>query len=142
MKNTRKSSHSVYDLRVHIVWITKYRYKVLVDDVGKRIRELIRQTCTANDVQIIRGHVSRDHVHLYLSYPPHLSISELVKKLKGRSSRLIQEEFPQLGKRYWGCHFWAIGYAAFSAGEITDQMIKEYITKHEGDQDADFTVAN
>ena len=141
MRTVRKSSHSVHDLRVHLVWITKYRYKVLVDRVGLRIRELIRQTCEGNDIQIIRGHVSKDHIHLYISYPPHLSISEILKLLKGRSSRLIQKEFPQLGKQYWGKHFWAIGYAAFSAGEVTDEMIKEYIRKHNSETEDEFTVA-
>lgn len=140
MRIIRKSSHSVHDLRVHLVWVTKYRYKVLVDRVGLRIRELIRQTCEANDIQIIRGHVSKDHVHLYISYPPTISISEILKLLKGRSSRLIQQEFPQLGKQYWGKHFWAIGYAAFSSGEVTDEMIREYIKKHGNDPECNFTV--
>ncbi|MBA2368336.1 MAG: IS200/IS605 family transposase, partial [Candidatus Protochlamydia sp.] len=66
------------------------------------------------------------------SYPPSLSVSNIMKSIKGRSSRRIQEEFPQLGKKYWGQHFWAIGYAAFSAGDITDDMIREYIKNHEG----------
>lgn len=77
------------------------------------------------------------------TYPPKLSVSEIVKRLKGRSSRRIQDEFPQLGKLYWGKHFWAIGYAAFSSGQITDEMIKEYIKhhmEHPQHKDDDFTV--
>ncbi len=80
----RYSTHSVHDLKVHLVWITKYRYKVLSGDVQLRCRELLRQTCEANDVKILSGVVSRDHIHLFLSYPPMLSVSELVRKLKGR----------------------------------------------------------
>ena len=131
MRSYRKSSHAVYDLKVHLIWITKYRYQVLTKEVGLRVREIIRQICDQNDVNIISGVVSKDHVHLYISYPPKYSVSDLVKWLKGRSSRKLQDEFPQLGKRYWGKHFWAIGYAAFSSGHVTDDMIKEYIAKHE-----------
>jgi len=130
----------VHDMRVHLVWVTKYRYKVLINRIAHRIRDLIRQTCESKDIQIIRGHVSLDHVHLFISYPPKLCVSEIVKALKGRSSVKIQQEYPELGKRYWGNHFWAIGYAAFSAGEVTDKIIKEYIANHMNDQGENFTV--
>jgi putative transposase len=130
MRSYRKSSHSVHDLKVHLIWITKYRYKVLTKEVGYRIRDLIRQICESNDLHIISGRVSKDHIHLYISYPPKISVSEIIKRLKGRSSRKIQEEFPQLGRRYWGKHFWGIGYAAFSSGQVTDEMIREYLDRH------------
>jgi len=104
---------------------------VLTKEVGRRIRDIIRQVCDANDIQIIEGRVSKDHIHLYVSYPPKLSVSEMVRRMKGRSSKRIQEEFPQLGKRYWGKHFWGIGYAAFSSGHVTDDMIKEYLKRHD-----------
>ncbi len=143
MRSYRKSSHTVHDLRVHLVWITKYRYKVLTKEVGLRTRELIRQVCDQNGIHIIRGWVSKEHVHLYVIYPPKLSVSEMVRFLKGRSSRKLQEEFPQLGKVYWGKHFWAIGYAAFSAGHVTDEMIQEYLDhhdKHPNHNDDEFRV--
>lgn len=139
-RNYRKTTHSKYDLKVHLIWVTKYRYKVMTDPIKQRIRELIRQTCDSLDIEIIRGHVSVDHVHLYISHPPFLAVSEIMKSLKGRSSRLIQQQFPELGKQYWGKHFWAIGYAAFSAGTITDEMIREYIKNHQGKEYGDFTV--
>jgi len=143
MRSYRKSSHTVHDLKVHLIWITKYRYKVLTKEVGYRIREFIRQVREQNDIQIISGVVSKDHVHLYISYPPKYSVSDMVRWFKGRSSRRIQEEFPQLGKRYWGKHFWGIGYAAFSSGTVTDEMIQEYLKHHEdhpNHQDDGFTV--
>ncbi len=74
-KKYRKGSHTVYDLKVHLVWSTKYRYKVLTKEVGKRIRDLIRQVCDSNDIEIIKGRVSKDHVHLYISYPPKISVT-------------------------------------------------------------------
>ena len=101
---SRKSSHSVHSLQVHLVWITKYRYHVLQGDVQLRCRDILRQVCNSLDIQILKGVVSKDHIHLHLSYPPTLSISEIVKRLKGRSSRMLLQEFPELNRRYWGNH--------------------------------------
>src|SRR5665647_401086 len=88
MDHLRRGSHSVHELHVHLVWSTKYRYSVLQGDVQLRCRDLIRQNCDSMDIRILKGVVSKDHVHLHLSYPPKLSISEIVKRLKGRSARL------------------------------------------------------
>jgi putative transposase len=131
--------HSTHDLKVHLVWCTKYRHKALQQDVACRIRDLLRQICESNDIQIVKGHVSKDHIHLYVSYPPKLSVSEMIKRLKGRSSKMIQAEFPELGAKFWGRHFWGIGYAAFSSGTVTDQTIQEYLERHI-DKDDGFTV--
>ena len=67
MEHYRKSSHTVYDIKYHIVWITKYRKPVLRADIAQRVRELIREICRVNDVEIIKGHISRDHVHIFVS---------------------------------------------------------------------------
>jgi|TARA_B100000378_G_C17895454_1_gene360752 putative transposase len=139
MRRYRKGSHSTHDLKVHLVWCTKYRHKALQQDVACRIRDLLRQICEANDIQIVKGHVSKDHIHLYVSYPPKLSVSEMIKRLKGRSSKMIQAEFPEVGAKFWGRHFWGIGYAAFSSGTVTDQTIREYLERHI-DKDDGFTV--
>ena len=101
----RKSSHNVYNLQVHLVWITKYRYKVLTGDVQLRCRDILRQVSNSLDIEILKGVVSKDHIHLHISYPPKLSVSDIVKRLKGRSSRLLLEEFPELKRRYWGGHY-------------------------------------
>ena len=129
MRN-RHGSHTVTRLTVHLVWITKYRYHVLKGEIQKRCRELLIQVCDSEDVRILKGVVSKDHVHMHIEYPPSKSISDLVKGLKGRSSRLLQKEFPELGKRYWGKHMWGIGYGAWSAGNITDDLIQEYLEHH------------
>ena len=126
----RKTAHSVYDLKYHVVWITKYRKPVLRGEVALRLRELIRQTCASLEVYIISGHVSADHVHLLLSVPPHLAVSELVQRLKGRSSRRLLEEFGELSRQYWGRHLWARGYFAVSTGNVTDEVIRQYIESH------------
>ncbi len=98
-----------YDLKVHIVWITKYRKKVLKGDVSHRVRELIREICKANEVEIIKGHVSVDHIHLLVSYPPSLSISKLVQYVKGKTSRRLLQDYTELRKMFWGQHLWARG---------------------------------
>ena len=130
MDDNRRNSHSVSRLSVHIVWVTKYRYQVLTGDIQIRCGDLVIQICNAENVQILKGVVSKDHVHVHVEYPSSLSVSVLVKKLKGRTSRLLQQEFPSLGKKYWGQHFWAVGYGAWSTGNITDEMVQEYLDHH------------
>ena len=123
----RKTAHSVYDLKYHLVWITKYRKPVLRGEIARRLRELVRQTCATLDVYIISGHVATDHVHLLVSVPPSISVSELMKRVKGRSSRRMLEEFGELSRQFWGRHLWARGYFAASSGNVTDEVIREYI---------------
>ena len=123
----RKTAHSVYDLKYHLVWITKYRKPVLRGEIARRLRELVRQTCATLDVYIISGYIANDHVHLLVSVPPTISVSELMKRVKGRSSRLMLEEFGELNRQFWGRHLWARGYFAASSGNVTDEVIKEYI---------------
>ncbi|MDL2262820.1 IS200/IS605 family transposase [Bacteroidales bacterium OttesenSCG-928-I21] len=139
MSEYRKSSHSVSHLSVHLVWITKYRYHVLEGDVQKRCRDIIIQVCNSENVKILKGVVSKDHVHIHVEYPTSLSISVLVKKLKGRSSHHLQQEFPNLKKRYWGQHFWGVGYGAWSTGAITDNMVQEYLEHHKERPNTDST---
>ncbi|BCD92324.1 hypothetical protein fh0823_24630 [Francisella halioticida] len=81
--------------------------------------------------------MSKDHVHLYVSYPPHVSISNMVKRIKGMTSRKIQQEHPELNQRYWGKHFWAVGYGCFSSGEVTDKIIQNYLENHDIKYDSD-----
>jgi len=131
MAEYRKGSHTVYDIQYHFVWVTKYRYQVLSGEVAERARELIRQTCMSRDIKILKGHVSKDHIHILVSCPPALSPAKIMQYLKGRSSRMLQDEFPHLKKRYWGQHLWARGYFCATVGVVTDEQIREYIDKHE-----------
>ena len=123
----RKGSHTVYDLKVHLVWITKYRKPILHGEVATQVRDLIRQTCATLDVYILSGHVALDHIHLLVSVPPDVSVSDLVQRLKGRSSRKILEDFEEMRRAFWGRHIWARGYFAASSGNVTDDIIKQYI---------------
>lgn len=133
----RKGSHSVYDIKYHVVWTTKYRKAVLRGEVAKRLRELVRQTCATMDIYILSGHVAKDHVHLLLSVPPKVSVSELMQRLKGRSSRIMLQEFNELRRQFWGQQLWARGYFAASSGNVTDEVIQQYIESQEGITDVD-----
>ena len=131
MSEYRKGSHTIYDIQYHFVWVTKYRYQILKGEVAVRARDVIWQTCEARNITIVKGHVSRDHIHLHVSMPPELAPSKAVQYVKGRSSRLIQEEFPTLRKRYWGRHLWARGYFCATVGKVTEKMIAAYIEQQE-----------
>ncbi len=96
----RSNSHSVSRLIVHIVWSTKYRYDVLYGDIKIRCRTILKQVCESENVHILKGVILKNLVHIHVEYRPSLSVSDLVKRLKGRSSRRLQQEFPELNKRY------------------------------------------
>ena len=130
MGKNRYGGHSISRLSAHLVWVTKYRYPILKGKIQKRCRELIIQICDSEDVRIIKGVVSKDHVHMLIEYPPSKSISDLVKRLKGRTSRLIQQEYPELKQRYWGKHFWAVGYGVWSTGNVSESVVEEYLEHH------------
>ena len=90
----RYGSHTVFNLEYHFVWVTKYRYKVLTGEVALRARELVRQTCEAFEMQIIKGVVSPDHVHIFVSAPPTMAPSEIMRRIKGRTSSKLFEDSP------------------------------------------------
>ncbi len=92
MRRYRKTSHSVYDIKFHFVWITKYRKPILFEDVAIRVRDLIREICNSMDMENIKVHVSKDHVHLFVSVPPYHSVSDVMQKIKGKTSRKLLSE--------------------------------------------------
>ena len=134
MRKYRLGAHTKSDLKVHLVWLPKYRKPVLTGEVAVRVRDLIRQIAAEHELEIISGKVARDHVHVFVGYRPNQDVSQIMQWLKGISSRVLLQEFPHLSKRFWGRHFWARGYLAVSSGNITDEMVKEYIEEQEGEQ--------
>ena len=133
MRHYRLGAHTKTDLKVHVIWIPKYRKPILTGDVAVRVRDLIRSIAAEHEVEIISGKVARDHVHVFVSYRPTQSVSQIVQWLKGISSRVLLQEFPRLRKQYWGRHVWARGYLAVSSGTITDEMVREYIEEQAGE---------
>ena len=101
----------------------------------------MRRICKKNEIEILKGHVSADHVHLLLSIPPHMSVSKVMKYLKGATSRKILQEYKRLSRRFWGRHLWARGYFAVSSGNVTDEIIKMYIENQDIEKDDDFRIS-
>jgi len=127
MQDYKSGSHTVWDCKYPLVWITKYRYPVLVGDVGQRARELLREIVRSLEMPIYAGAINWDHVHMLIGIPPHLSVSKAVQYLKGKSSHRMLSEFPVLRKRYWGQHLWGRGYWVASSGNVTDEVWQKYI---------------
>ena len=137
MENYRTGSHSRYDIKYHFVWVTKYRKAILAGEVGVRLRDIIREVCRTNEIEILQGAVSRDHVHILVSCPPNISASKAMQYIKGKSSRKLMMEFSHLQKQYWGRHLWARGYFVASSGNVTDEAIQEYIRQQDGTEPDD-----
>ena len=133
MRRYRLGAHTKTDLKVHLIWIPKYRKKVLTGQVAIRTRDLLRQIAMEHELEIISGKVAKDHIHMFISYRPTQNVSKIMQWLKGISSRILLQEFVHLRKQFWGRHLWARGYLAVSSGNITDEMIQQYIEEQEGE---------
>ena len=145
MRRYKTGAHTKTDLKAHVVWIPKYRKTVLTGQVAIRTRDILRQIAMEHEIEIITGKVSNNHVHMFISYRPAMNISKIMQWLKGISSRILLSEFPHLRKQYWGRHLWARGYLAVSSGNITDEMIQQYIEEQEGEpvtDDSRFQIDN
>lgn len=129
--NTGK--HCVFYHRYHLVWSTKYRYKLLTGPLRVRVRDICRQVCGENGVETLRGVLSCDYVHMFVSVPPKIAIADLVRRMKGRSSYRVQREFPYIRKRYRGQRFWGGGYFSTTNGAITEDVVLQYLEKHIAD---------
>ena len=133
MRLYKLGAHTKTDLKVHLIWIPKYRKKVLTGEVAIRTRDILRQIALEHELEIISGKVSKDHIHMFISYRPTQNISKIMQWLKGISSRILLSEFAHLRKQYWGRHLWARGYLAVSSGNITDEAVQKYIEEQEGE---------
>ena len=104
MRHYRLGAHTKTDLKAHLIWILKYRKRVLTGQVAIRARDVLRQIAMEHELEIITGKVSSDHVHMFISYRPTQNISKIMQWLKGISSRILLQEFPHLRKQFWGKH--------------------------------------
>ena len=136
----RHGAHTVFEIHLHLVWVTKYRHRAWQGAVGSRVRELLREICAQEDVVLITGHVAKDHVQLFVSIPPQVTLSRLVQRRKGKTSYKLLPEFPHLHKQFWGRHLWARGDFCCSSGNVTDEGIKQYIANQNQEANSDFRV--
>ena len=132
----RKTSHVTYDCRYHLVWITKYRRKVLDNNKMKqRLEEILRKEARDMYVKIIRIGMEKDHVHMYISIPVSQPIPYVVQQFKGVSSNELRKEFKDyLGKFYWQNVLWAVGYFVATVGEVSHELIQKYV-ENQGEKD-------
>ena len=128
----KRASHCVYDTRYHLVWAPKYRKWVLHGAIRQRVKELFQEIAEHHGFEIEELEVDKDHVHLFLSFPPKYSIGQVVGLMKAVSAKEIREEFPEVRKQLWGGEFWEDGYFARTVGDkVTAEVIKKYIRFHE-----------
>ena len=120
-------SHTKHRLRYHLVWIPKYRKRVLRGKISKRLKTLFYEACQVNRWWIDEIKILEDHVHMLIQIKPNESVAEVVQRLKGGSSRIMRKEYPELEDFLWGDSFWADGYFAETVGQVNEEVIKNYI---------------
>ena len=142
MGSYRKSSHTVFQIHYHFVFITKYRKPVLRGEVAVRVRDMVREICRSHDIEIVKGHVRPEHVHLLLSVPPQLSPSRVMQAVKGKTSYKLLREYRHMRREFWGRHVWARGYFVATSGNVTDEVVAKYIELQDvDDKDDNFKVS-
>jgi putative transposase len=140
MKEYRHGAHTVFEIHLPLVWVTKDRRPALTGEVALRVRDIIREICGQPEVTLMKGPVGRDHVPLFVAIPPQVTIRRLLPGGKGKTASKLLGEVPPLRKTFWGRHLWARGYFCCSSGNVTDAVIADYIANQGRDQDEDFKV--
>jgi len=120
----RRTRHAVYLCNYHFVWIPKRRKPVLVGKIKERLKQIIEEVCNENDWEILALEIMPDHVHLFLSAPPYFSPHTILRKIKGRSARILRQGFPELLKLP---SMWTRSYFVSTAGNVSSETIKKYI---------------
>ena len=130
MKEYSKLSHTTYDCKYHIVFISKYRRKILYVNLRMYLGELFKELARQKDCEILEGHLMKDHVHMLISIPPKYSVSNVVGYIKGKSAICITRNYLGKKRNFAGMKFWARGYFVSTVGQ-DEEMIKKYIRKQE-----------
>ena len=128
----RTGRHCVFNLHVHLVFVTKYRYEVLTPDALESLREIFDAVCRDFEAELVETNGEEDHVHLLVHYPPKVPVSKLVNSLKGVSSRLLKKKHPELEKKYWKGKLWSPSYFAGSCGGAPISVIRQYVEQQRG----------
>ena len=134
MGKYRKLTHVVYKCDYHIVFTPKYRYRILTGELAASVEQDLRQICSWKEVEIDEMSVQADHVHMVVSIPPRLSVSDFMGVLKGKTAIRMFKSHPNLKKKpYWGNHFWSRGYFVNTVG-INEDMIRRYVKFQEAEE--------
>lgn len=122
-----KDSHTRHRLMYHLVWLPKYRKRILDGEIKKRVKELFADCAEINGWKIIELNIQKDHIQMIVQLKQTIGVSSAVQRFKGGSSKIIREEFPELKEFLWGSNFWAEGYFAETVGRVSEDKIKEYV---------------
>jgi putative transposase len=134
MSKYRKLSHVVYKCDYHIVWVPKYRFRILKGAIKELVDHDIRMLCEWKQCVVGELNVQDDHIHLLVSVPPKLSISKLMGTLKGKIAIKLFKSYPKLKQKpYWGNHFWARGYFVSTVG-LEEDTIRKYVKHQEKEE--------
>ena len=120
-------SHTKYRLMYHLVWLPKYRKRILEGSVKNRLKELFEECLEVNGWKVVELNIQKDHIHMLVQLKQTVSVCKAVQIFKGGSSKRIREEFPELKEFLWGKNFWSEGYFAETVGRVTEDMIKKYV---------------
>jgi len=135
MSPIKRTSHAVYDLKYHMVWVPKYRKMVLRGELAKRLKTNIQEISERYGFEIDTMEVMDDHVHLFLSAPPRYSPARIVQIIKSISAKRVFKQFPEVKKQLWGGEFWSDGYFVRSVGDkVTSEVIRRYIKYQQQEQ--------
>ena len=130
MNNSQSLSHSKWDCKFHIVWIPKYRRKVLYGRIRQHLGDVIRELARQRESQVLEGHVCSDHIHVYIAIPPKYAVAQVVGYIKGKSAIHIARTFGGRSRNFTGEHFWARGYFVSTVGR-DEEVIRNYIRSQE-----------
>ena len=131
MSRFRKLTHAIWHCQYHIVWVPKYRYRILTDALGYDVEHCVRLFSSQKSCEVLELNVQIDHVHIVSMIPPKLSISDYVGLVKGRTAIRVLKTYPELKKKpYWGNHFWAKGYCVDTVG-LDSEKIRKYVKYQE-----------
>ena len=134
MSKYKKLSHVIYKCDYHIVWVPKYRFRIMTGQVKHLIEEDIRMLCEWKKCELQEMSVQSNHIHLVLSIPPKVSVSQMMGVLKGKLAIKLFKSYPEMKEKpYWGNHFWARGYFVSTVG-IDEEVIKRYV-KHQEEEE-------
>jgi len=134
MSKYKKLSHVVYKCDYHIVWVPKYRFRILKGLIKEELEKDIRMLCEWKKSEVLELNIQEDHIHLVVSIPPKVSISEMMGMLKGKTAIKLFKSYPELKKKpYWGNHFWARGYFVNTVG-LNEDMIRRYVKFQESEE--------
>ena len=132
MARYAKGSHTKHRLKYHLVWIPKYRRRVIQGKIAIRLKRLMYEACKMNGWWISEMSIQTDHVHIVVELPPHISVAEVVRIFKGGTSRVLRKEFPEMEEFLWAESFWADGYFAETVGKVDEEVVKRYIRQQRG----------